>query len=159
MAAGIVLALASGCESGKDSFALVRGKVFYKGRPVHTGTIVFAPDVLRGTMGPLARAEIQADGSYALQTQGVPGAVPGWHRVTVLSLETSRRSDPDGDFIRPRSALPEKYRDPELSGLSCEVRRGQDNRIDFDLREEQPDEPYLRSGPNLYKDRQGGGPH
>jgi hypothetical protein len=131
--AGLVIALASGCGSGKDSFALVRGKVFYKGMPVHTGTIVFAPDVLRGAMGPLARAEIQADGSYTLQTQGVPGAIPGWHRVTVLSLEASRRSDPDGDFMPPRSVVPEKYRDPELSGLSCEVRGGQENCIDFDL--------------------------
>jgi hypothetical protein len=133
MAAGIMAALALGCESGKDTFALVKGKVLYKGRPVHTGTIVFAPDLLRGTTGPLARAEIQSDGSFALQTQGRPGAIPGWHRVTILSMEPSPKIIPDGDGMLPRSMVPEKYRDPELSGLSCEVRGGQENRIDFDL--------------------------
>jgi hypothetical protein len=32
-----------------------------------------------------------------------------------------------------RSLLPTKYRDPELSGLVCEIRAGQVNTINFDL--------------------------
>lgn len=130
---GILTALVLGCGSSQDGFAPVRGKIFYHGKLVRTGTIVFAPDALRGTIGPLSRAEIQPDGSYALQTKGVPGAVPGWHRVTVLSQESSSSNGPDEEPPRPRSLLPEKYRDPELSGLSCEVRGGQENQIDFDL--------------------------
>jgi hypothetical protein len=133
IAAGIAIAFSSGCESRQDSFGLVRGKVFCKGRVVPAGTIVFTPDMLRGTTGPLARADIQPDGSYALQTKGVPGAVPGWHRVTVLSQESSPRIGSDEDFRQPRFWVPEKYRDPELSGLSCEVRGGRENKIDFDL--------------------------
>jgi hypothetical protein len=133
VAAGIVMALVSGCGWGKESFALVRGKIFYQGMPVRMGTVVFAPDVLRGTTGPLAQAEIQPDGSYVLETKGVPGAVPGWHRVTILSLESSPTIGPDGDFVQPRSLVPEKYGDPELSGLSREVRGGQENCIDFEL--------------------------
>jgi len=133
LAAGMLLALASGCEPGSEPLALVRGKVSYKGIPLSTGTIVFTPDALRGTTGPMARSEIQPDGTYILQTQGLPGATVGWHRVTVMALESRPVIGPDGDLITPRSLLPEKYRDPELSGLSCQIRGGQENRIDFKL--------------------------
>jgi hypothetical protein len=133
LAAGIVLGLPFGCESGKESLALVRGRVSYKGIALRSGTIVFTPDVLRGTTGPMARSEIQSDGSYTLQTNGAPGAIPGWHRVTVMCLESKPLTGPNGELNLPRSLIPEKYRDPELSGLSCEVRGGQVNGIDFDL--------------------------
>lgn len=130
---GIMLGVPSGCEPGTESRALVRGRVSYKGVLVRTGTIVFTPDTLRGTSGPLARSEIQADGSYALQTEGKAGAIVGWHRVTVMAVETNPVNSPSGDVNMPRSLLPDKYRDPELSGLSCEIRSGQENCLDFDL--------------------------
>jgi hypothetical protein len=131
LAAGVLLALPSGCDPGRESLTMVRGKVSYKGAPLRTGTIVFTPDALRGTTGPMARSEIRPDGTYALHTNGSRGAAAGWHRVTVMALESSPRRNED--LIAPRSLLPEKYRDPELSGLSCQVRGGQENRIDFDL--------------------------
>jgi hypothetical protein len=133
LAAGILLALPSGCDHATEPLAIVRGKVSYKGTLLRTGTIVFTPDTLRGTTGPMARSEIQPDGTYALQTNGLPGATAGWHRVTVMALEAGLAISPDGNLIMPRSLLPEKYRDPELSGLSCQVRGGQENRLDIDL--------------------------
>jgi hypothetical protein len=133
LTAVIVLNLVSGCESGTDGLAPVRGKVSYKGVPLSTGTIVFTPDALRGTTGSMARSEIRPDGTYVLQTNSLPGATVGWHRVTVMAMESRPESGPDKDLIMPRSLLPEKYRDPELSGLSCQVRSRQENCIDFDL--------------------------
>jgi hypothetical protein len=81
----------------------------------------------------VARAEIQADGTYVLQTGDLPGAAAGWHRVTLVALEAQSAHLASGSFVVPRSLLPEKYRDPELSGLVCEVKAGQDNSIDFNL--------------------------
>jgi hypothetical protein len=133
LCAGTLLVLASGCEPGAQRLAGVRGKVSFKGIPLNTGTIVFTPDPLRGTSGSIARSEIGRDGGYVLQTKGMPGAAVGWHRVTVMAMDRGFAGGPDGDRVTPRSLLPEKYSDPQLSGLSCQVRGGQENPIDFDL--------------------------
>jgi len=71
----------------------------------------------------MSHAEIQADGSYVLRCDDAPGAVPGWHRVTITAFGEANRGQP----------LPTRYGDPEQSGLSFEVKPGQDNVIDIDL--------------------------
>jgi hypothetical protein len=129
----LVLTVAGGCEQGPAPLALVRGQVRHRGVPLHTGTVVFTPDALRGATGPLASGDIQPDGSYTLSTGGAPGAVPGWHRVTVLAVEVGKVSLLGQKPARPRSLLPEKYSDPELSNLAGEVKLGQENTINFDL--------------------------
>jgi hypothetical protein len=113
--------------------APVRGKVLYKGQPLTTGSIVFAPDSGRGTSGPLAIADIQTDGSYVLHSGESLGAVVGWHRVTIVALEMQTVPPNATCYPTPRSLVPEKYRDPELSGLACEVKAGQENGINFNL--------------------------
>jgi hypothetical protein len=125
----LALFLSIGCGTEEPKLAAVRGKVSYRGTPLHGGTIVFTPDTLRGDDGPIARAEIQSDGSYVLKTGAFPGATPGWHRVTVVSLEEP--GDVSGG--RPRSLLPSRYRDPEQSGLSFQVKPGPDNVFNIDL--------------------------
>jgi len=130
---GLLVVLAAGCENGTQPLAAVHGRISYKGTPLNTGTIVFTPDALRGTIGPMARSEIRPDGTYVLQTKELSGAIAGWHRVTVMAVESAPLVGPDEDRILPRSLLPDKYRDPELSGLSCQIRSGQENCIDFDL--------------------------
>jgi hypothetical protein len=120
----------SGCGSG-DGLVPVHGKVFYKGQPLTHGTIVFTPDTSHGTSGPLASAEIQADGTYRLTSGAAAGAIAGWHRVTVLSVEPREGNGPR--FTVPRSLLPEKYRDPVQSGLTCEIKPGKENGINFNL--------------------------
>jgi hypothetical protein len=126
-AAALLVLLVTGCEQGPVTFVPVHGKVFYRGVSLHTGTVVFTPDTLRGNNGPLATADIQADGSFTLRTGAVSGAVPGWHRITVLAVEAPKSGG------RPRWLLPEKYSDPELSGLSGEVKAGQANTINLNL--------------------------
>jgi hypothetical protein len=129
---GLLLAAAGCGDLAAPRLAPVRGKVMYKGQPLPCGTIVFAPDAVRGTSGPLAHATIQPDGSYALQTENGFGAVVGWHRVTVSAVEVPPPG-PGQRFASPRSLLPDKYRDPELSGLLCEVKASQENAINFNL--------------------------
>jgi hypothetical protein len=128
-----LMLLAPGCEAAAEPLAPVQGKVSYKGIALHTGTIAFTPDESRGSSGPLARAEIQPDGTYRLTTGDSPGATVGRHRVTIVSLDETGGPTTSHDFKIPRSLLPDKYRDPELSGLTCEVKAGQQNVIDFNL--------------------------
>jgi hypothetical protein len=130
-AAALLLILA-GCGNDQDRLTPVRGKVWYQGAPLRGGTIVFTPDPTRGGNGPLARAEIQPDGDFILKTGDRLGAVPGWHRVTVVAVEPIS-SPPGAAYVAPRSLVPVKYRDPELSGISCEVKEGQENSLELNL--------------------------
>lgn len=128
----ILLLLLAGCGGSKPAeLAAVTGKVNYRGRPLASGTIVFVPDPERGTSGELARGTIQQDGSYRLKTGEAPGIVSGWHRVTVTCVDAG--TPPPGSLTVPRSLLPAKYQDPQLSGLSCEVKAGKENTINFNL--------------------------
>src|SRR5262249_46851072 len=111
----------------------VHGRVTYRGVPVRAGTVVFVPDGSRGCHGPLAQAELQSDGSYTLRTEDAAGAAAGWYRVTVASVRMPEGPTEGGKVVAPITLVPEKYRSPDLSGLSCEVRTDRDNRIDFNL--------------------------
>jgi hypothetical protein len=131
LAAGLLWSLA-GCGAESDDLLPVQGKIFYRGVAVTHGTIVFTPDPTRGGNGPLARADIQPDGRYLLRTGERLGAGPGPYRVTVMALALTPGTEddsPDG----PRLLLPARYRDPELSGLSCQIEHGKDNSFDFYL--------------------------
>jgi hypothetical protein len=50
-----------------------------------------------------------------------------------VAQELSAQETHEGAFRIPHSLLPDKYRDPELSGLIGEVKAGQENLIDFHL--------------------------
>jgi len=123
----LVAVLVAGCDSEPASLNPVRGKVTYHGSPLYTGTIVFTPDESRGTTASLARAEIRQDGTYDLWSLDVRGAKAGWYRVTIMAVEGSA-----GGGV-PRSLVPDKYRDPELSGLACVIKPDQENVVDFNL--------------------------
>ncbi len=129
----VLALLFAGCDGGAAQFAPVTGKVSYQGVPLRGGTIVFVPDPDRGNNGPLAKSSIQPDGKYLLKTGDIPGAMPGWYRVTVIAVEEVRLSAGNNDLAVPRSLVPEKYRDPQLSDLTCEVKPGQENGFDFNL--------------------------
>lgn len=122
----------TGCGGTSDGPAAATGKVSYRGQPLPHGTIVFTPDAVRGGTGLPVRAEIQPDGSYRLKTADAAGMPPGWYRVTVAAVDTASPA-PGMPFAGPRSLLPVKYRDPEQSGLLCEVKAGKENAINFNL--------------------------
>jgi hypothetical protein len=127
----VVAALAVlGCGQDEE-LTPVHGRVFFHGRPLPGGTIVFTPDLERGGRGPLACGEIAVDGRYTLHTGDKLGVVSGWHRVTIAppSLAVA-----PGQAVQPPVVdLPRKYRDPEQSGLLREVQPGKSGEQDFHL--------------------------
>jgi hypothetical protein len=122
-----------GCGNGTPTLTQVTGRVTFRNLPVQNGTIVFIPDSTKGERGPIAKGKIGADGSFSLSTGEAYGAPAGWYRVTVAAVVAGPAVQGQ-PFAIPQSLLPEKYRDPELSELACQVKPGTANRIDFDLR-------------------------
>jgi hypothetical protein len=130
--ASLLVGWLPGCQPAGPPPTSVQGKVLFHGSSLTAGIIVFSPDQARGCNGPVARGTVQTDGSYSLRTGEMAGAIPGWYRVTVVAVETDPAT-PGQRFAHHRSLLPAKYRDPELSGLTCEVRATRPNIINFDL--------------------------
>lgn len=119
----------TGCPQKPATLTAVTGKIFYKGILLQDGVIVFSPDTSRGESGKIAFGKIKTDGTYSLITGDAPGAAAGWYRVTISS-EASTGAPYDS---APISRIPEKYRDPLLSQLQCEVKPNRDNHLDFNL--------------------------
>jgi len=121
----MLLLLAAGCGTGTGEVELVPvyGKVTFRGRPLAGGTIVFVPDPERGAHGPLALAVLDAQGRFTLHSDGRPGVVPGWHRITVAAAQS----------VEDEPALPSRYADPERSGLAREVQAGKASVFDLVL--------------------------
>ncbi len=131
---GVTLGLFAVLGCGRDSAKLlpVSGHVYYQGKPLAGGTIVFTPDPERGGSGPMAFAEIHTDGSFTLHTGSAFGAVAGWHRVTVAALPPPP-AIAGISISREPPSLPAKYSDPELSGLLQEVKTGVANTLELRL--------------------------
>ena len=129
----VVLLLGAGCTRGPAPLAPVSGKVTYRGLALPNGTIVFAPDRSRGQKGPLAYGKIDSNGAYRLYTGDAAGAAAGWYRVTVTALAPAAIPIAANAPSLPQSLVPEKYRDPGLSKLACEVLADRTNEIDFNL--------------------------
>jgi hypothetical protein len=112
--------LALGCgNSVAPPLAIVRGQVTFRGTPLPAGMVVFTPDDEYGGRGPCATGTIGPDGKYVLATDGAAGVAPGKHRVTVMGPEGWR--------------LPDKFLDPQASGLRAEVLGGRENVFEFKL--------------------------
>jgi len=119
---------ASGCmrKSGPET-APVFGKVTFKGKPLPNGTVMFVPGE-----GPAAYGEIGSDGNYRLSTNNADGAVLGTHKVSITALGDIGTALPEQRNPLPQSLLPRKYLNHDESGLTVEVKRG-DNVVNFDL--------------------------
>jgi hypothetical protein len=117
------LLVLSGCGTSEPSAAPVQGRVLYGGRPLAGGAIVFAPDGERGASGPLSTATIGRDGTYRLASEEYMGAAPGWYRVAIA---------PDPAAPAEVAARLQPFRNPQLSGLSREVKAG-GNTFDFHI--------------------------
>ena len=127
------LTMLGGCKRGAAPLTPVSGKVAYKNYSLPGGMIVFTPDSSRGSAGPMAVGKINQDGTYHLYTGEAPGAPAGWYRVTVTSLAPTGMQIPGQPFNPPSSYLPDKYRDPVLSELACEIKPDKPNSINFNL--------------------------
>jgi hypothetical protein len=132
-----LLLLATGCGSNRPAVAPVRGSITIDGRPVTVGRIMFYPKE-----GRAATAPINPDGTYVLTTfDAEDGALPGMHKVTVISTELVAPPPPrpdeeykvDGKMPIVKWLVPQRYSDPTTSDLKAEV-KSQANTIDFGLK-------------------------
>ena len=112
---GMIL-FTAGCGGG---YGQVEGKVLFKDRPLAGAVILFVPQ-----RGPAAGSAVGEDGSYRLLTRRPgDGAVIGPCKVAIVSP----------DPLKPLP-IPKKYLDAETSGLTAEVKEGQ-NIINFEIPE------------------------
>ena len=121
-----LLACLVGCGGGKT--ATVNGRVKMKdGSDVSVlagYSLTFEP--VEGKTS--AVGDINADGTFKLSTFGADdGAVPGKYRVAI-----NQPSNPDPDKPPTKSKLPAKYANLETSGLTAEIKPGQNN-IELEL--------------------------
>ncbi|MEY4612672.1 MAG: hypothetical protein RL179_645 [Planctomycetota bacterium] len=117
MSAFCLLFMLIGCSSGPVVPTSIQGRILYQKQPLRGGTIVFTPDMERGSVGPMAAGEIFADGTYTVLPQpGKDSIHAGWYKVSFAS-----------------QGLPSKFTDPSLSGQVRQILSGQVNKIDFNL--------------------------
>lgn len=142
-----------GCGSGGPDLSKVKGKVTYKGQAVTEATVTFMP-----TSGPLATGITDANGEFTLTTGGNPGAVTGEHKIAIVKVDATGQGTQDisekdttdvsggygqmfpgqGDGAEspaaPKSEIPEKYNNPETSGLTKTVSsNASENEFEFVL--------------------------
>lgn len=126
------------------------GVVTMDGQPVAGAAVTFHPASGVGggppqrDLKPAARAKTDAEGRFRLWTfEEGDGAVPGEHVVTINKVEiTASQEDPDAegyDAARaaaeppPKYIVPEKYGNPNTSGLTETVSPDGPNDFRFDL--------------------------
>lgn len=150
---GIALgAVGCGSDDGRPPLARVSGTVTYKGKPLAGAAIVFLPEK-QGIRSALSVTDEQ--GRYKLWTyEKGDGAPVGNHQVTVAlrgppekaALHPSVKGKNLGEAYYEQVAatgkplIPEKYFNPDTSGLTANVVKGKDNVVDFDL-EDPPRKP------------------
>jgi hypothetical protein len=124
-------ALLSGCaDAGDQDTATVHGKVTYRGKPLPLGMVMFTPD----NMGPTASGAINTDGTYTLSTYSTgDGAVIGTHKVAVIAKEEQTNFEANAAPTDGKRLIPDKYFLEVTSGLTAEVKPGEENEINFNL--------------------------
>ena len=119
----VVAALAAaGCgrPAGPAAGAAVRGTVFFAGRPLAGGVVVFAPDHDKGGRGRPVAAPVGPDGAFRVAADGSSGVPAGWYRVALAD-------PPDG----AAAGFPAALRRPDRAGLEREVKSGRENVFHF----------------------------
>lgn len=122
-----------GC-GGNDGpkLAPVTGLVTLNGNPLTVGTVYLIPDASKGTKGPLSLGKLDEKGRFELKSAGErAGAVVGFHKVRI-EVPNAQNSEGPVPASAPTVDL-SRYNDPETSGLTIEVKEGDNNSAAFDL--------------------------
>lgn len=120
-AQAIILALIvamCGCTNSIDEVVPAGGAILLDGKPRSNVLIVFTPGLAAGTDNLISRAISDERGHFMLLCEdGRPGAMPGWHRVTVedLSVYVKLR---DEEIISPHNAVPKTSIAPAYNHLA-----------------------------------------
>ena len=119
----------TGCQrTSPAGNTTVHGRVTFRGQPLSGGLVVFSPDPERGGGGKQLSAEIAQDGQFHLMNAGSTSIPPGWYRVAIAAVSNSTSFSPEN-----RAHFPPQLARPDLSGLSREVKAGQENTFSFDI--------------------------
>ncbi len=131
----------SGCGRGRESMGQVSGTVRYQGEPIRDGRIVFEVSGNRPASGMIVDGQITQVTTFETN-DGVPvGSAKIAVRAFADGNTASAVMDHPGDIQRqetkgymdvPESLLPDRYADPETSGLTFQIERGE-NVLDLDL--------------------------
>lgn len=133
-----------GCGSGRPETVPVSGVVTLDGKPIEGANVMLYPDTGElagaGTQGKksdaVGRPAVGAtdkDGKFTLETfEPGDGALPGKYKVGVIKKEvTGFLADQDGlsggiapAGVKEKWITPQKYADPNKSGLTAEVKSG-----------------------------------
>jgi hypothetical protein len=130
---GVFLVLAAacvaGCGSNLPTTIPIRGQVQFNGQPMKDGVVVYLPK--GAAPARQASGRIQSDGSFVLTTfQNGDGVVPGEYSIIIYAYaphpgEPKTRAEHEAiartGELKRGFVIPEKYVDPERSGLSDSV--------------------------------------
>jgi hypothetical protein len=112
------LGMLAGCGGGGPKLIPVEGTVFYTGKPLAAGTVIFYPDTSKGNASKEEpRGSIDAQGHYEVMTGAKKGASPGWYKVAVNAAE---QIDPKNPYFT-KWLIPERYIDHRTSKLTVEI--------------------------------------
>lgn len=130
---GCLISLAIGC-GGKEPVGAVSGKVFYRGLPVATGSVVF--EAAAG--GETVLAPLQADGSFVVKTHDKAGLTPGSYKIAVTptqigSGEIPLAVNPGEAAAPPPPSVPAKYHTTATSGITANVQAGDNPPLELTL--------------------------
>ena len=119
--------VATGCSSGPET-GEVKGKVTFRGKPVTEGLVTF----LNPNEGGAAEAQIQADGSYAVE-----GVLPGQYLVVITPLvevvDTDPGKSPPMPIEKRAPNIPKKYRMQGSTPFKELINAGK-NEFNFDMK-------------------------
>ena len=131
----VLAPLVAGC--GGEQLGQVKGTVTLDGKPLSKGTLTFEAPGKRP-----ATARVEAGQIVEATTHKTGDGVPvGAHKVAVAATEDAASAvvanpgegkGPGANYMSGKSLLPAKYNNPETSGLTAEVKGGE-NVLEFNL--------------------------
>ncbi len=131
----VVLALTmalAGCSRGPET-APAKGVVFYNDQPLPYGSIMFQPE-----RGQPATGQIGQDGAFEMSTFKLgDGATVGSQKVRVNCYSSQAPGEQAKPVVGERSIgallIPQQYTSFETSGLSADVKSGENEPFEFRL--------------------------
>lgn len=123
----LVLMAAMGCGDGRVKLpsAPVAGTVAYRGKPLEVGRIVFYHP-----SGQAAAANLAADGTFKLV------AFQGKNQVALQCYVKPDSSRDTNIGLGPfKSLIPDRYADVNTSGLTFDVKPGENDKAEFALKD------------------------
>ncbi len=126
------ISILCGCGSSKQSSneaseeISIDGRVYLGNQPMAGGTIVFITDRQMNTAADLIIGHINRDGSFHILNNPESPIQAGRYHLTITEVV-----DQNSSFVgqevgnrSPHSHCPDRYRNPDLANLHCELKPG-----------------------------------